>query len=174
MLGDEMLTEQLAEQTGRSAKAIAKDLATELPDERRARLRAACGNDEALLTRVARYHALLREDLRGDPLVLLAGSLFVSQALDRRASGTYYTPRHLAEEVVKHALDPVLYSPGPAQEREESVWRLRPAAELLELRIADIAMGSVALLEEIFVPFTPWEIYLRILFQLKAQPHLML
>ncbi len=146
LLGDDVLTEQLAEQMGRSAKAIAKDLATELSDERRARLRAACGNDEPLLARVARYHALLREDLRGDPLVLLAGSLFVTQALDRRASGTYYTPRHLAEEVVKHALDPVVYWPGPAQDREESAWRLRPVAELLELRIADIAMGSGAFL----------------------------
>ncbi len=146
LLGDDLLAEKLAEQMGRSAQAIAKDLAAELLDEQRARLRAACGNDETLLARVGRYHALLREDLRGDPLVLLAGSLFVSQALDRRASGTYYTPRHLAEEVVKHALDPVAYSPGPAQEPDESKWRLRSAAELLELRIADIAMGSGAFL----------------------------
>ncbi len=144
--GDGVLTERLAKATGRSAKAIAKDLARELTDERRARLRAACGNDEALLGRVARFHALLREDLRGDPLVLLAGSLFVTQALDRRASGTYYTPRQLAEEVVEHALDPIAYSPGPAQERNRDAWRLRPAAELLDLKIADVAMGSGAFL----------------------------
>ncbi len=144
--GDAALIERLAEETGRSTKAIAKDLAAELADERRARLRAACGNEEALLARVAPYHALLRDDLRGDPLVLLAGSLFVTQALDRRTSGTYYTPRQLAEEVVKYALDPVAYSPGPAQEREEAAWQLRSAAELLDLKIADIAMGSGAFL----------------------------
>ena len=97
----------------------------ELPDDRRARLRAACGNDDALLDRVAPYHALLRDDLRGDPLVFLPGSLFVTQALDRRASGTYYTPRELAEEVVRHALDPVVYDPGPAQERDPAKWKLK-------------------------------------------------
>ena len=78
--------------------------------------------------------------------MILPGSLFVTQALDRRASGTYYTPRQLAEEVVRHALDPVAYDPGPAQERDPANWRLKPAAELLELKIADIAMGSGAFL----------------------------
>jgi hypothetical protein len=146
LAGDDVLAAQLAKATGRSFKAIAKDLTRELTDERRARLRAACGNDEALLARVARYHALLRDDLRGDPLVLLAGSLFVTQALDRRDSGTYYTPRQLAEEVVQHALDPLAYSPGPAEGSDRDAWRLRPAAELLDLKIADIAMGSGAFL----------------------------
>ena len=125
---------------------IRKALAAELPEDRRARLRAACGNDDALLARVAPYHALLRDDLRGDPLVFLAGSLFVTQALDRRASGTYYTPAQLAEEVVRHALDPVVYDPGPAQERDPAKWKLKPARELLDLKVADIAMGSGAFL----------------------------
>ena len=140
------LIERLAKQTGRSASAIGKALDGELPDEQRARIRAACGSDDTLLDRVAPYHALLREDLRGDPLVILPGSLFVTQALDRRSSGTYYTPRELAEEVVRHALDPVAYDPGPAQESDPSKWTLKPAAELLELKIADIAMGSGAFL----------------------------
>ncbi len=144
--GEEVLVERLAKQTGRSAGAIRKLLAAELPDERRSRLRAACGADDALLERVEPYHALLRDDLRGDPLVFLPGSLYVTQALDRRTSGTYYTPRHLAEEVVHHALDPVVYSPGPAQERDAAQWRLRPASELLDLKVADIAMGSGAFL----------------------------
>ena len=95
---------------------------------------------------MAPYHALLRDDLRGDPLVFLPGSLYVTQALDRRTSGTYYTPRQLAEEVVHHALDPVVYSPGPAQERDAEQWKLKPASELLDLKVADIAMGSGAFL----------------------------
>ena len=144
--GADTLVEQLAKQTGRSTAAISKALGVELADEPRARLRAACGSDDSLLDRVAPFHALLREDLRGDPLVILPGSLFVTQALDRRTSGTYYTPRQLAEEVVQHALDPVAYDPGPAQERDPAKWRLKPAAELLELKIADIAMGSGAFL----------------------------
>jgi hypothetical protein len=144
--GDEQLHGELAKATGRSAKAIAKDLGSEPADEQRSRLRAACGGDEELLARIAPYHPLLRSDLRGDPLVLPAGSLFVTQALDRRDSGTYYTPRQLAEEVVQHALDPIVYRPGPAELSDKSEWKLRPASELLDLKIADIAMGSGAFL----------------------------
>jgi hypothetical protein len=144
--GGDSLIEHLAKETGRSASAIHKALDAELADEQYARLRAACGNDETLLDSVTPYHALLRDDLRGDPLVFLPGSLFVTQALDRRTSGTYYTPRQLAEEVVHYALDPVAYNPGPAQEREAANWKLRSSSELLDLKIADIAMGSGAFL----------------------------
>jgi hypothetical protein len=144
--GRETLVEHLVKQTGRSGSAVGKALDAELAEEPRSRLRAACAGDDALVHRVAPYHALLREDLRGDPLVILPGSLFVTQALDRRSSGTYYTPRQLAEEVVQHALDPVAYDPGPAQERNPARWKLKPAAELLDLKIADIAMGSGAFL----------------------------
>jgi len=144
--GPDVLSERVAKETGRSVSAIHKALAAELTDEQRSRLRAACGNDDTLLDEVAPYHALLRDDLRGDPLVFLPGSLFVTQALDRRSSGTYYTPRQLAEEVVHYALDPVAYNPGPAQERDPGKWKLRPADELLDLKIADIAMGSGAFL----------------------------
>ena len=144
--GEDTLVERWAKETGRSPSAIRKALDADLAGEHRSRLRAACGNDDALLERVAPYHALLRDDLRGDPLVFVPGSLFVTQALDRRTSGTYYTPRQLAEEVVHHALDPVAYNPGPAQERDPAKWELRPAGELLELKIADIAMGSGAFL----------------------------
>ncbi|MCP9490183.1 MAG: hypothetical protein MSC31_09950 [Solirubrobacteraceae bacterium MAG38_C4-C5] len=143
--GREELAAALAK-ARRSAKAIGKALDAEMEEEARSRLRAACANDETLLERVLPFHDLLRTDLRGDPEVLLAGSLFVTQALDRCASGTYYTPRSLAEEVVQHALDPVAYAPGPAQEADPAAWRLRPAAELLDLKVADIAMGSGAFL----------------------------
>jgi hypothetical protein len=141
--GREALVEHLAKATGRSVSAIGRLLDTELSDEQHARLRAACGSDDELAARVAPYHALLRVDL---PLVILPGSLFVAQALDRRASGTYYTPRELAEEVVHHTLDPVAYDPGPAQEPDPAKWKLKPAGELLELKVADIAMGSGAFL----------------------------
>ncbi len=144
--GPDALVERLAKETGRSATAIRKALDIELSEEQRSRLRAACGSDDELLGRVAPYHALLRADLRGDPLVFMPGSLFVTQTLDRRSSGTFYTPRQLAEEVVRHALDPVVYHPGPAQQRDPAQWKLRSAGELLDLRIADIAMGSGAFL----------------------------
>ena len=144
--GEDALVERLAKETGRSPKAVGKALVAELADDRRSHLRAACGADDSLLERVAPFHALLREDLRGDPLVILRDSLFVTQALDRRVSGTYYTPRQLAEEVVQHALEPIVYCPGPAEEPDPATWKLKPAAELLDLKVADIAMGSGAFL----------------------------
>ena len=144
--GATVLADKLAKETGRSAKAITKALAQEIAPEQRSRLRAACGSDDDLYARVAPYHGLLRSDLRGDPLVFLPGALYVTQALDRRSSGTYYTPRQLAEEVVQHALDPIAYDPGPAQEADPAKWKLKPADQLLDLKVADIAMGSGAFL----------------------------
>ena len=47
---------------------------------------------------------------------------------------------------MRHALDPVAYDPGPAQERDPARWRLKGSAGLLELKVADIAMGSGAFL----------------------------
>jgi hypothetical protein len=144
--GRDTLIDTLANRTGHTANRIAKALDAIPDDERRARLRARCGADDDLLERVLPYHALLRDDLRGDPQVLLPGSLFVTEALDRTETGTYYTPRSLAEEVVRYALEPVVYSPGPAQEKDPAKWKLKPAAELLDLKVADITTGSGAFL----------------------------
>ncbi len=127
------------------AKAT-KALGAEPSPETVSRVRALCAGERGLAERVLPLLGLVRLDLRGDPVVLLAGSLYVTQALDRRASGTYYTPRSLAEEVVQHALDPVAYEPGPAQEADPERWQLKPSAALLDLKIADIAMGSGAFL----------------------------
>ncbi len=38
------------------------------------------------------------------------------------------------------------YDPGPAQERDPAKWKLKTSAELLDLKVADIAMGSGAFL----------------------------
>lgn len=144
--GATVLADKLAKETGRSAQAITNALAQEITPEQRSRLRAACGAEDDLYAGVAPYHGLLRSDLRGDPLVFLPGALYVTQALDRRSSGTYYTPRQLAEEVVQHALDPIAYDPGPAQEADPAKWQLKPASQLLDLKVVDIAMGSGAFL----------------------------
>jgi hypothetical protein len=144
--GRDPLIEALVKRTGRTANQITKGLETPPDDERRARLRARCSADVALLESVLPYQALLRDDLRGEPLVLLPGSLFVTEALDRTESGTYYTPRSLAEDVVRYALEPVVYHPGPAQEGDPAKWKLKPAGELLDLKVADITTGSGAFL----------------------------
>jgi hypothetical protein len=145
--GEDVLARRLAELKVKSGeKAVAKALAVPPDPERAARLLAACDNDPALRDRVMPFLGIVRDDLRGNPRVFLAGALYVTKAHERRASGTYYTPRSLAEEVVQHALDPVCYAPGPAEETDPARWRLRPASELLELKVADIAMGSGAFL----------------------------
>lgn len=144
--GDAGLAAWLAKQTGRGAATLGRLLDVAPDAHRRARLLAACGNDAALADRVLPFQALLRDDLRGNPTIFQEGSVYVTQALDRRTSGTYYTPRSLAEEVVRHALDAVAYAPGPADTAEPAAWRLKPPAELLALRVCDMAMGSGAFL----------------------------
>jgi len=110
-------------------------------------LDAVCGGDPALMERVLPWYGLLRRDLRGEPAVYRAGSVILARVGDRRSSGTHYTPRVLAEEVVQHTLAPLCYAPGPAEGvTDPGVWRAKTADELLRLNIVDPAMGSGAFL----------------------------
>ncbi len=136
----------LVELTGRTSNAIEKALAAQLPREQSATLLAACDNDPELANRIAPFHALLRKDLRGLPQVYVSGSVYVTKAAERRTSGTYYTPRSLAEEMVRYALEPVVYYPGPTQGADPKDWKLIQPAELLKLKVCDMAMGSGAFL----------------------------
>jgi N-6 DNA Methylase len=64
----------------------------------------------------------------------------------RRNAGAHYTPRNLAEDVVSHALEPLVYEPGPLDTADSTAWRLRSPEDILELKVADIACGSGAFL----------------------------
>lgn len=108
-------------------------------------LLAACGNDAELAERVQPFAALLREDTEGMPVVIPAGGVYVTQTGSRRESGTHYTPRSLTEPIVKHALDPLVYH-GPAEGLPPEQWQLHNAAEILDLKVCDFAMGSGAFL----------------------------
>ncbi len=116
------------------------------------RLLAVTGGDAELARRLLPFAGLLRDDLRGLPVVILPGALFVTESALRKNTGTHYTPRFLAEQVVEGALEPLVYSPGPLQTADRSQWKLRSSAEILGrgghrgLKIADIAMGSAAFL----------------------------
>jgi hypothetical protein len=136
----------LVETTGLSARRIERVLDT-VPDADSTRLlRAACDNDEALTARLLPYARLLRPNLRGLPTVFPAGSMYVTQTGAKRDSGTAYTTKELADEVVEHALAPLVYSPGPAEGAEPADWKLRPSSELLALKVCDPAVGSGAIL----------------------------
>src|SRR5207302_226439 len=51
----------------------------------------------------------------------------------------------LTEPIVQHTLDPLVYI-GPAEGLPQEQWTLRPAAEILDLKVCDMAMGSGAFL----------------------------
>ncbi|MGA5766541.1 Eco57I restriction-modification methylase domain-containing protein [Streptomyces pseudogriseolus] len=109
-------------------------------------LETACGSDTALTERAAAFSGLYGIDLRGEPKVWPAGSVVVVRSGNRRDTGTHYTPKALAEEVVEHTLAPLCFAPGPAEGAEPGVWRAKTAEELLKLRVLDPAMGSGAFL----------------------------
>ncbi|MET8378362.1 Eco57I restriction-modification methylase domain-containing protein [Streptomyces microflavus] len=138
---------------GLTVKQFTSAIATEPTGAQIGTLDAACDNDPELAIRVRPFYGLLRSDLRDEPVVHPAGTVIVTQVGDRRDSGTHYTPRALAEETVLHTLDPLCFSPGspdgiprPADGVQPPEWRVRPASELLALKILDPAMGSGAFL----------------------------
>lgn len=151
-LGHVGLPEKLADRYKHSGigsvRALTARLAPLNGDERaqaESRLYAVA-KDHALVQRLLPYYNIIRRDLRGDPVVILPGQLYVTESALRASTGTHYTPRFLAEQVAEGALEPLVYQPGPLQTADRSQWKLRSAEEILALRIADIAMGSGAFL----------------------------
>jgi len=143
--GEAALLDLLEERTGRSRSALRKALYVEADEEVRARLHVACEGDEALLERILPFHALLRDDVWGKPLVYLPGSVAVVGGPDRRESGSHYTPKALTEKIIEETLRPLVYE-GVAEGRLQGEWRLRSAEEILDLKVCDPAMGSGAFL----------------------------
>jgi len=146
-LGEQALFSFLQDQTGRSADALKKSLATSSIPKRfsRADLLTACDGSATLFEQVLPLAGLLRSDSFDKPVVIPKGSLYVTQGTDRRSTGTHYTPRSLTEPIVQHTLDPLVYI-GPAEGKPQEEWQLRPAADILNLKVCDMAMGSGAFL----------------------------
>ena len=141
--GEDALLDFLKKQTGRSVSALRKALDAGPADE--VRWRVVFGGAEELAERARPFAGLVRDDMSGYPVVVLAGSVYVTKGSDRRESGTHYTPRSLTEPIVQHTLDPLVYE-GPAEGWPKEEWRLRPAGEILALTVCDMAMGSGAFL----------------------------
>lgn len=135
----------LKKATGRSETALKKALQVELTSYEEQRLLTACNNDLDLFNQVRPLAGLVRLDTLGYPVVIPAGSVYVTQGTDRRETGTHYTPRNLTEEIVKYTLEPLVYE-GVAEGKPQQEWQLKSAAELLQLKICDMAMGSGAFL----------------------------
>jgi hypothetical protein len=128
----------------KAALAKAYGRAVEIEDAERALL--AVTRDEALRARLRPLIGIIRRDLRSRPMVVQPDGLVVVETPSRATAGAHYTPRSLAEEVVEHALEPMVYSPGPHQTADRDRWRLISSDAILDLKVADIACGSGAFL----------------------------
>lgn len=147
------LTEHLSKTQPNAKPVTARQLAKafEAPDETvaanaRTRLGYVLLGRTEFVDKLTPLHALIRNDLRGFPYVVPAGGLVMTESPQRANTGTHYTPRPLAEEVVLHALEPLVYSPGPLDTEDSDDWVLKSSTEILNLKVADIAVGSGAFL----------------------------
>ena len=126
-LADAIIASVNASQPGAtpsSKAAIVKALRTgdQLEDADRALL--AVTRDRDLIKRLRPYIGIIRRDLRDRPTVIQAGGLVVVETPSRATSGAHYTPKSLAREVVQHALEPLVYRPGPYQTPDRAQWKL--------------------------------------------------
>ena len=106
----------------------------------------AVTRDEDLRESLRPWIGAIRTDLRGRPVVVQRGGLLVVETPSRKNAGAHYTPRSLAEEVVRHALEPLVHSPGPHETDNRGQWRPISSTDILDLHVADIACGSGAFL----------------------------
>jgi hypothetical protein len=129
-----------------SKAALAKAIRTndEVEDAERA-LRAVT-TDAELRDRLRPFVGIIRRDLRNRPLVVEPGGVLVVETPSRATAGAHYTPRSLAEEVVRHALQPLVFDPGPHDTPDQDAWRPLSSDRILDLKVGDIACGSGAFL----------------------------
>jgi hypothetical protein len=143
--GNDKLLAFLLEKTGRSESGLKNALAKKVDESLYHRVLLACGSDTALADRIKPWSLLLRTDNWGDPLAYRENSFIVTMGAGRRETGTHYTPKLLTEPIVQHTLEPLVYI-GPAEGKPCEQWRLKTSAEILALKVCDMAMGSGAFL----------------------------
>ena len=131
-----------------TCSALSKELAAgdTMPDSEAEGILLAVTRDEDLRARLRPWIGAIRTDLRGRPVVIQRGGLLVVETPSRKNAGAHYTPRSLAEEVVRHALEPLVHSPGPHETDDRGQWRPISSTDILDLHVADIACGSGAFL----------------------------
>ncbi|MBG5949431.1 ATP phosphoribosyltransferase regulatory subunit [Proteus terrae] len=141
----EYLVELLKERSGSTVSRVRKMLAKKADDTLADRLLTTCQGDMLLRDRIKPYVHLLQTDPWGYPLVYPAKSFIITSGSNRRETGTHYTPKSLTEAIVAETLTPIVYI-GPTEGYPREEWKLKPASELLNLKICDPAMGSGAFL----------------------------
>ena len=127
-----------------SPAALARAIRETSQIEDAERVLRAVTTDETLRDRLRPFIGIIRRDLRNRLTVMVPGGLLVVETPSRATAGAHYTPRSLAEEVVRYALEPLVYDPGPHQRADH--WVPVSSDQILELKVADIACGSGAFL----------------------------
>ncbi|MGH3245494.1 MAG: Eco57I restriction-modification methylase domain-containing protein, partial [Trebonia sp.] len=125
------------------AKAL-KDQKEQIQIEDAERTLRSLTTDPVLRDRLRPFIGIIRRDLRNRPLVVVRGGVLVVETPSRATAGAHYTPKSLAEDVVKYALEPLVYDPGPHQQVDG--WAPVDSDRILDLKVADIACGSGAFL----------------------------
>lgn len=143
--GEAALVKLVLDVTGRSESAIRNGLTKPADDTIFGRLLGVCGGDTVLAERIRPFTNLLRTDAWDDPIVYRDNSIMVTLGVDRRETGTHYTPKSLTESIVTTTLEPVVYV-GPDEGKPREEWTLKSSREILDLKVCDPAMGSGAFL----------------------------
>ncbi|KRE47405.1 Eco57I restriction-modification methylase domain-containing protein [Paenibacillus sp. Soil522] len=146
--GEQKLVNLIMGATERSDSAIRNALNRTADEALTSRLLAVCGGDVTLVKRLQPFIHLIRTDAWNDPIVYLANAFVVTIGVDRRETGTHYTPKSLTERIVANTLEPLVYN-GPAEGKQREDWILKPSLYLLNLKICDPAMGSGAFLVQV-------------------------
>jgi hypothetical protein len=144
----ERAARRLADVTGRSQSAINNALKDADDEDAFKQLIHACGGDEPLARRLQPFAGVIRADSWGTMLVYRPGSFSIVSGTSRRATGTHYTPKLLTEPIVQHTLEPLVYV-GSATGMPRDEWKLKSSADLLELKVCDMTMGSGAFLVQV-------------------------
>lgn len=146
--GEKAVMALLESRTESSASRIKNDLNKTVSEAEKEKLLVVCQGDQALRDRLIPYFHFLRIDPWGYPLIYPKGAFMVATGTDRRETGTHYTPKSLTESIVRETLEPVVYV-GPAEDTQRQDWKLKSPAEILDLKICDLAMGSGAFLVQV-------------------------
>ena len=143
--GEAALADWLAGETGRTQKAIVSGLQYPMPKEEAREFSMLCDSHGIPWHDVKPWAKLVRRDTHARPVVIEDGAVYVTDGDGRRSTGTHYTPPELTGPIVQYALEPLVYV-GPAEGTPREAWVLRKPAEILKLRVCDLAMGSGAFL----------------------------
>ena len=129
-------------------RGLGGEVKTDLSHYEESRYLVKCGNNTDLWRRIKPFYKLIRLDTYGYPVIIPAGGVFVTTGTSRRESGTHYTPKVLAEEIVRYTLEPLVYE-GVSEGLPQDKWRLVSPRQLLDLKICDPTMGSGAFLVQV-------------------------